>query len=98
MEKKIVVTKRFYKNSSTLYNYILLNFDSKIAFSFLDNLQKRIDFISTNPFAGKPSLRYNNIRSVILSPHNRIYYRLSAKGIEILCLFDMRKHPDKRPY
>lgn len=98
MEKKIVITKRFYKNTESLYNYLLTNFNSKTAFNFLDNLEKRIDFILKHPLAGKPSGKTENIRSIILIPHNRVYYRLSKKKIELLCLFDMRKNPRKRPY
>jgi len=96
MEKKIVVSKRFGKNTLNLYNYLTTAFSSKVAFNFLDKLQQRVELIIRNPEIGKPSLKKTDIRSVTLLPHNRIYYRFKNNSIELLCLFDMRKK--KMPY
>ena len=96
MEEKIVVSKRFRKNTLKLYEYLIKEYSAKIAFNFLDQLQQRIQLIIQFPEIGKPSQKKQNIRSVTLQPHNKIYYRLSENRIELLCLFDMRKK--KLPY
>ena len=44
MEKKIVVTKRFGNNTFQVYQYLLQNFSSNVAFLFLDKIEERIDF------------------------------------------------------
>lgn len=96
MEKTIVVTKRFRKNTLNVYQYLIKEHSAKIAFSFLDKLQQRVEAIMLHPELGKLSKKKQNIRSLTLQPHNRIYYRLNKNKIELLCLFDMRKK--KMPY
>ena len=96
MEKKAVVTRRSQKNTLNTYHYILEEFSAAAAFKFLNKLQQRVERIIQNPEIGKPSRRTKNIRSVILQPHNKIYYRITNDTIELLCLFDMRKL--KPPY
>ena len=98
MEKKIIITKRFRNNTLRVYQYLLKEFSSKTAFSFLDRLEKRIEFIAKNPEIGKVSVKRKNIRSVLFTPHNQIFYRYQKNTIEILCLFDMRRNPKKKPY
>jgi plasmid stabilization system protein ParE len=86
MEKKAVITKRFQKNTLSIYTYLLEDFSAAVAFHFLDKLQQRIELIIQNPEIGKLSQKANNIRSLILHPHNKIYYRITNDTIELLCL------------
>ncbi len=76
MEKRIVVTKVFRRNTLSVYEYILKEFSAKAAFEFLNKLEDRIELIIRYPEIGKPSLKVLNVRSLVLSPHKRIYYRL----------------------
>ena len=98
MEKKIKITKRFRNNILLVYQYLLKEFSKKSADNFLKRLEKRIDFIADNPQIGKTSLKRKHVRSVLFTPHNQIFYRYQGDTIEILCLFDMRKNPKKKPY
>ena len=96
MERKIVVSKRFRKNTLAVYNYLVREHSAKIVYHFLNTLQHRVEFISQHPDVGKPSQKKANVRSIPLLPHNRIYYRINEDIIELLCLFDMRRR--NRPY
>ena len=96
MEKKVVVSRRFRNNTQKLYEYLIAEYSAETAFNFLDRLQQRVELILRYPEIGKLSQKKQNIRSVILPPHNRIYYRFTKNRIELLCLFDMRKR--KLPY
>lgn len=98
MEKKIIISKRFRNNTLRVYQYLLKEFSSKTAYSFLQQLENRIEFIAKNPTVGKLSYKRKNVRSILFTPHNQIFYRFHKNNIEILCLFDMRKSPKKRPY
>jgi len=75
MEKKIIVTKRFRNNTLRVYQYLLKEFSEKTAFQFLEKLQQRIELIITHPTIGKSSLKKKDIRSIIFTPHNQIFYR-----------------------
>jgi hypothetical protein len=70
MEKKIVVSKRFRKNTRKTHDYLMKEYSAKIAFNFLDKLQQRVELIFQYPEIGKPSLKKANIRSVTLQPHS----------------------------
>ena len=98
MEEKIIISKRFRNNTLRVYQYLLKEFSAKTAYSFLERLEKRIEFIANNPSIGKLSIKRKNVRSILFTPHNQIFYRHQKNTIEILCLFDMRKNPKKRPY
>lgn len=98
MGNEIVITKRFRANALKVHQYLLKKFDPKTAADFLNRLEKRIDFIAANPEAGRASAKRKNVRSVLLTPHNQIFYRYRQAKIEILCLFDMRRNPEKKPY
>ena len=98
MEKKIIITRRFRNNTLRVYQYLLKEFSDKTADRFLDKLEQRISLIEQHPTIGKPSVKKKDIRSLILTPHNQIFYRYRNNTIEILCLFDMRKDPKKKPY
>ena len=96
MEKKIVVSKRFRKNTLKIFEYLIKEYSEKTALYFLDKLQQRVELITRYPEIGKPSQIRPNVRSITFQPHNRIYYRINMNTIELLCLFDMRKK--KLPY
>ncbi len=98
MEKKVVISKRFRNNTFDVFQYIQKEFSNKVANDFLDKLEKRISFIAKHPEAGKASAKRKDVRCTLLTPHNQIFYRYHKDIIEILCLFDMRKNPGKKPY
>src|SRR5258705_13457182 len=97
MEEKIIISKRFRNNTLRVYQYLLKEFSAKTAYGFLARLEKRIEFIAKNPTVGKLSVKRKDVRSILFTPHNQIFYRYHNNIIEILCLFDMRKNPKKRP-
>jgi plasmid stabilization system protein ParE len=98
MEREVVITKRFRNNTLRVYEYLLKEFSAATAFNFIDSLEKRIEFIAKNPTIGKESVKKKNIRSLLFTPHNQIFYRISKNKIEIVSLFDMRKNPLNKPY
>jgi plasmid stabilization system protein ParE len=85
MEKKVVITKRFRRNTFRIYQFILKNFSAKTASLFLDKVEERIDLVSKHPLIGKASGKKPNVRSILLSPHNILFYRYQNNKIEILC-------------
>ena len=91
MAAQIIVTKKFRQNVIETYEYILNTFSPKTASIFLERIEKRIDFIAAHPEAGKASQKRKNIRSVLLPPHNQIYYRFENETIEILLLLTCGK-------
>lgn len=55
MEKKIVLSKRFRKNTLRVYDYLIKEYSAKTGFNFLNRLQQRVELILHYPEIGKPS-------------------------------------------
>jgi len=98
MEKEIVITRLFRSHIHRTYQYLLKNFSSRTAFLFLEKIEERVELISKHPSIGKQSAKKPDIRSIQLIPHNLIFYRIKGNRVEILCLFDTRQNPIKKPY
>ena len=79
MEKKVIITKRFRKNTYHVYKYIVEEFSPGAAYNFLLRLEKRIDFITNNPTVGKSSAKRKNIRSILFTPHNQLFTGIKMK-------------------
>src|SRR5437879_13570346 len=97
MEKEVVITRRFRNHTYSIYKHLIKNFSSKTAFLFLEKIEERIELISKHPTIGKQSFKKGDVRSILLTPHNLIFYRIKKSRIEILCLFDARRSPEKKP-
>jgi plasmid stabilization system protein ParE len=98
MEKEIVFTKRFLKNVDKVTGYILKEWNAGTANTFLEKVHIRVEQIKRNSEIGKPSKYKEGVRSVLVKPHNRLYYRNEKKRITILALIDLRRDPAKNRY
>ena len=87
MEKKIVVSRRFRKNSLEVFEYLIKEYSQKTAFNFLNKLEQCVEFIIRFPEIDKPSELRPNVRSVTPKPQKRIYYRINLDTVNYcVCL------------
>lgn len=84
-----------YKNVVT---YLATEWNIDIAINFMENMEKRIETLSVFPYLGIASGKLNDVRSISLTKHNKLYYRISGETIEILSIFDTRKSHTKNKY
>ena len=98
MAYKIIVKKRFTKKVTNLLAYLELNWDSRFVKEFAIKLKFRIDTLSTQPYIGSVSKKVKNVRSIFITKHNKLYYRIQNDVIEILNLYDTRINPKKNIY
>lgn len=97
MAYKIIYKKRFVQKLFNLLDYLKKEWGEAIAEKFLNRLQKRLDTLSEQPFIGAPSTVVK-VRSILITRHNRIYYRIKDEVIEIINMYDNRSNPKKNPY
>lgn len=98
MAYKIIVRKRFTKKVTNLLSYLELNWETKVVKDFALKLKFRVDTISQQPYIGSVSKKVKNVRSIFITKHNRLYYRINDNTIEILNLYDTRINPNKNIY
>lgn len=66
--------------------------------AFVHKLEKRLDNLSKQPFTGAESEYFKNVRSILITKHNRLYYRIKETTIEVINLYDTRMNPQKNPF
>jgi hypothetical protein len=54
--------------------------------------------LSTFPNPGIASTKEKKIRSIVLTKHNKLYYRINNDLIEVLNIFDTRQNPKQNKY
>lgn len=98
MEKyKVVYKKRFQQKFIRLINYLNAKWGIKVTDNFIATFQERITILVSNPDIGKQS-NVIEVKSILITKHNRLYYRLSNDVVEVLNLYDTRINPKRNPY
>ncbi|MEO6455622.1 MAG: type II toxin-antitoxin system RelE/ParE family toxin [Ginsengibacter sp.] len=69
-----------------------------VADNFLKRMDYRIEALSEQPRIGNISDQNKTVRSLLITKHNRMYYRIKENIIEVINLYDTRIHPKKNPY
>lgn len=98
MAYKVVYKKRFSNKLIKLLHYLEKEWGAASAEKFLLRTEQRIDMLKNYPLIGKASLLKPEIRSILLSRRNRIYYKVSGDEIIIMNMYDVRQNPKKNPY
>jgi|SRR5689334_3728577 len=98
MAHQIIYKKRFSNKLIKLLQYLEVEWGQKTAAEFLNKLDSRIHTLKEQPFIGKPSAKKPQVRTILITKHNRIYYKISNNTIIILNLYDTRKNPQNNPY
>ena len=98
MALQVVWTNNALEDYRRVIDYLLTIWTLKVASDFSTMLEERIDTLRTFPNVGIASTKYPLIRSIVITKHNKLYYRLHADKIEILSIFDTRQDPGKNIY
>ncbi|OWK74939.1 hypothetical protein CBW16_05985 [Flavobacteriaceae bacterium JJC] len=75
--------------------YLEQNFTEKELKKLSKEIEKSVNLISKNPFIFSDS-EIRNVRKVIISRYNTLYYRIKEEDIEIISFFSNRQNPAKR--
>ena len=97
MAYELIEKKRFVTKLSKLLLYLENEWGYDTAKKFLKNIDKHLSLIKEQPFAGVQTDK-KNIRSVLVTKHNRLFYKISGNKIIMLNLYDTRINPIKNPY
>lgn len=99
MAYKIIVSKFFQKKVIALNIYLQEEWGLTVATEFHETLIKIILTIADQPGIGSVSKKKKNVRKILITKHNRLYYRVKdKKAITLLLLFDTRQHPKRNRY
>jgi plasmid stabilization system protein ParE len=94
----IIYSPKFWPRLNELLSYLKIAWSLKVADDFLNVFSEKINLLSQNPKIGKPSLKVKSVRSIMITKHNRMYYKVSKNFIMVIILFDNRQHPSKNKF
>jgi plasmid stabilization system protein ParE len=98
MAYQIILKKRFTNKLVKILAYLEKEWSHKVAASFLHKIDLRIAQLSRQPFTGIASEKIESIRSVFITRHNRVYYKVKGEKVIILNMYDTRMNPKKKKY
>jgi len=94
MAYEIVKKKRFLNKLTKVLSFLEKEWGHKVAENFLDRTDKKIELIRLFPYIGLPS-GVRDTRSLLVTKHNRLFYRVKNGKVIIMNLYDTRKKPKK---
>lgn len=98
MAYKIIVKKRFTNKVQKVLTYLEKEWPKKVAAEFLLKIDRRIELLSKQPYAGAASIKIEDVRGLLITRHNKLYYKIKGKTVTILNMYDTRMNPKKNPY
>lgn len=78
MAYEIVYKKRFANKLEKLVIYLENEWERRVATNFLLHFKSKITTLTQQPYIGKPSEKAEGIRGILLSTHNKLYYKISG--------------------
>ena len=97
MEYQIIEKKRFTNKLFKLLKYLEKEWGHKVAADFFTNIKFHLSLISKQPYVGKlENKKY--VRSILITKHNRVYYRVEGNTIEVVNMYDTRMNTKKNRY
>ena len=69
-----------------------------VASDFKDIINRKLANLSERPFVGIKSEKNSSVRSIVVTPHNRLYYGITENVIELLTIIDTRQNPKESPF
>src|SRR5689334_17457439 len=97
MAYKIIYKKRFVNKLLKLLDYLKTDWGENVANTFISKLQKRLHTLSKQPYIGVSSSVIKTVRSILITKHNRLFYRIKDNTIEVINMYDTRSKPKENP-
>ncbi len=98
MAYKIRWTAIALEDYERVIDYLIKMWSVNIATDFEEIVNKKLANLSGQPFIGIASQKKPTVISILLTKHNRLYYRITEQPIELLNIFDTRQNPEKNSF
>lgn len=97
MAFRIITTKKFEKSAAKTSCWIEKEWSLASSLKFDKRIENVLNELAKNPTIGRISSK-KDIRSLSVTKHNRIYFRVSENQITILDLFETKMNPERNKY
>jgi plasmid stabilization system protein ParE len=97
MAYEIIQSKLFLSKVNHLLEYLEKTWGKKVAQEFKQKSDGQILQLLKHPQSGK-NCKFPNVKRLLITPHNKLFFRVKGKTIYIITLFDTRQNPKKNKY
>jgi len=94
MAYKIIQSQLFLTKVIHLLEYLEKTWGKKVSEEFKQKLDTQILSLLKQLDKGK-NCKLPNVKRLLITPHNKLFYRVKGKTIYIITFFDMRQDPKK---
>ncbi len=98
MAKRIVWTKRANSKFNRIIEHLNKEWGPSATKVFVRKTYHIIDLLSKNSELGTLEIPERNIRGLLLTGHNRLFYRVKDDEVILLNFFDTRSGPKRKRY
>lgn len=98
MAYKIRQSKLFLEKTVKLLSYLEKRWGKKVAEEFKELLDRKILQLAETPNIGITSIKVLNVKRVVVTKHNKLFYKIKGETIYLITLFDTRQDPQKNKY
>jgi plasmid stabilization system protein ParE len=95
MAKEIKWTKTAERNFAKTVEYLINNWPAKVVTDFVTRTDQILFLLAEHPDLGEMQDAKRSIRGMLLSPHNKLFYRIENNRLIVLKIFDTRQNPLK---
>jgi len=94
---KVRWTPRAAKGYQKIIAYLIEEWPLPVAENFIKTTEGKIATLSGQPFVGKATPG-KSTRSILITKHNKLYYRVKKDFVELVGFYDTRQHPSKNKF
>ena len=95
MAKNVIWSPAAEKDLETVLDYLQSKWSNQVLNRFINKIDDNIGLIIDDPKIFPLINHRLKIRKSVITKHNTLYYRETAKSIQIVRLFDSRQNPKK---
>ena len=95
MAKNVIWSPAAEKDLETVLDYLQSKWSNQVLNRFVNKIDDNIGLIIDDPKIFPLINHRLKIRKSVITKHNTLYYRETAKSIQIVRLFDSRQNPKK---
>lgn len=95
MAYKIEWTENAKQDLFKIIEYLVEEWSVEVAENFVDKLDSILELLANSPFIGTASNKKKGVRQILVTRHNRLFYRIIDDKIVLLDFFDTRQDPSK---
>lgn len=98
MAHEIIWTQQATDDFEAIVDYLRETWSEEIADTFIETVRKKARLLEEMPELGTVSGKYANVRRLLLSKYNVLYYQVESDLLFLLNIFDTRSNPVENPY